>query len=248
MAPTAGPFSGGSSKSGRRAWARATKRRTASLRSKTAGAAGLASAAGSGSPRGVTSRRCSPARRRAARLVARTFRPGASDRRRETSGAAGSRCSKLSRISSKRLPRRNRRSRSGNGPSAPSVTSSACAIAAVRSPAPSSDARGTKHTPSANGAPPASRRRPASSSARRVLPIPGGPSRVSKRTSARSKRRWARCSSSSRPTRGVRGQGTPEPEPGEVLIPGCLPQQSPRYSHRARRATRGALHGGTVAP
>ena len=232
------------------AWARATKRRTASLRSRPAGAAGPAGAGGSGSARGGTSRRCSPARRSGGPAGGQHRQAGGvGQEARRPPARAGEQVLEVVQ-DQQQAPARAGAAAAGRGTVAPARLRAPPAPARSR-PATSAGAverrQGHEARPRPRTAAGVARRR-ASSSARRVLPIPGGPSRVSRRTSARSKRRWARCSSSSRPTRGVRGQGTPEPGPGEVLIPGRRPQQSPRYSPRARRATRGALHGGAAVP
>ena len=85
------------------------------------------SRSGSGSDSGGTGYSCSAVSRSAARLVTRSFKPGAATRRSPSEGAASIRCSRLSSTSSVCLSCRNSRSASASGRAPDSVTPRVCA-------------------------------------------------------------------------------------------------------------------------
>ena len=145
MASTAAAFASVRLKSGRAAWARLTKSRTAG--DKLARSAVVASAAG-GNGRGGTGKACSPETRSNARLVTKHVRCGHRARSSATSGAASTTCSKLSRMSRASLLCKKCAipSRSDRWPA--SRTSSACAIAERTRAGSRIEASGTNQMPS----------------------------------------------------------------------------------------------------
>ncbi|GBD28763.1 hypothetical protein HRbin31_00784 [bacterium HR31] len=186
------------------AWARATNSMTAGDDATTLGSRARLR---SGTRSGGTANWCSLRRWSGSRLVTRTLSLGRASTNAATSDAASSRCSKLSNT------RRSWRSAS-TGTSSPTAPRSArrrtsrwCAMVRMTYAGWVTGARSTNTTPPGN-APATSA---AASRARRVLPAPGAPVRVRRRTSSRSSRdrRWA--SSSSRPISrsGAEGRRTP---------------------------------------
>ncbi len=145
---------------------------------------------------------------RGERLVTRTFRPGLAARRSATNGAAAETCSKLSSTSNRRRPRRASSNVSFVGRVPSSRTRRARATAGATRRGSRSTARETKPTPSAN----ASRRSDATWMARRVLPTPPGPVRVSKRTSGRRRVSTTAAMSLSRPISGEGASGRSDPK------------------------------------
>ena len=131
------------------------------------------------------------------RLVASSFRPGASARRVERAGAADTTCSKLSSTSRSCLSRRYSTSVSSALSPGWSRSPSACAITGTTSSGSRTGASWTKAAPLANR----SLRPPASCRASRVLPVPPGPSSVRSRTSSRVSSAPVSASSRSRPTK-----------------------------------------------
>ncbi len=197
---TAPAFAAVRVKAGATAWARVAKRRTAAEVAAWSGDA----VAGSGSTSGGTGNWCSPATCRTARLVTSTVSRGQAIISPATVGAAAATCSNLSsRMSMSRRANEAAR-RSGSDRSPASRTPSAWAIAGSTSAGSASGARSTNQTPSPNSSP----RSAATSTARRVLPTPPGPVRVTRGTSCRSSRARTAASSPSRPIRGERGRGS----------------------------------------
>jgi hypothetical protein len=208
---TVGPFTAVSSKAGAAARARWQKSSTAGDCARAFADAGDAT---SGSDSGGTGNWCSPPRCSGARLVASTVSSGQAPMRSATTEAPDTRCSKLSSKSSICLSRRCRFKASCSVLSATPLIPSASARTEVIRSGSLRGARGTKATPSANDSP----ERPATSKARRVLPTPPGPSRVTRRTSSRRRRRAAATASFSRPTNGVGGAGRVRRESSAVVL------------------------------
>ncbi len=211
---TAAALSPPRTKLGRAAWARSTKRRTASKRMSSAGSwaravaparpvrcSGVMRSASGGTPSPSRGNSCSPDRWRIARLVTTKRSPGAARSRSATTGAAAVRRSKLSRTRRTCWPARCS-DRSSSGWRMPvSTTPTAWAIVPGTSIGSSTGSNGTKNVPS--GKSPAARW--ASSIAKRVLPMPPGP--VTVRSRAVPSRRWAAASSLSRPMNVVTDDG-----------------------------------------
>src|SRR6266571_4163405 len=201
-----------SSRLGTTARARSTNSRPASKASSSSGSSRSSGGIGSAG----TGRRSSPGTRSASRLVASTRTPGQAPRIVSTRlAAASTRCSQLSRISSRwRLASARSGRRAAPPPSPPAAGASSLASSTrgltASSTAPGSsagsrsDANSTSQAPSRPTSPPASSRVTASS-ARRVLPVPPGPTSVTSRPRPSSFRTWA--ISSSRPTKLVSGAG-----------------------------------------
>jgi hypothetical protein len=138
-----------------------------------------------------------------ARLVTKILSRSHRSRSSATSGPALSNCSKLSSTSNSCSWRTRSCKHSSNERLARSRTPSAWAMVESARPGSRSGERSTNHTPPANS----SRRAPAVAMASRVLPIPGAPVKVSRRTSSRNNR-WRTASHvDSRPTSGVAGRG-----------------------------------------
>ena len=135
--------------------------------------------------------------------MTRTFNPGQTERRSATSGAASTTCSKLSSTSSRRLSRRNTASCASSGSVPVSRKGKACAMAETTRSGLVMGARSTNQIPSEN----ASTRLVATWRARRVLPTPPGPVKVSRRISSWRSRSTSTATSRSRPTSGVSGAG-----------------------------------------
>ena len=128
-------------------------------------------------------------------------------------GAAASTCSKLSSTSSRCLAARKRSAAwSADSPESTTIAS-VLTIAAGTSSGRCSAASETKCAPSAKSA----RTARAASSARRVLPTPPGPVRVSSRTPSTRRRSTIARTSSSRPIVRFGDGGNPfaPPEPGD---------------------------------
>ena len=159
----------------------------------------------SGSSSGGTAYRRSPRTCKAARLVIRAFNPGHASSNSTTSGAASSTCSNVSSTSSRRCAWSTDVSRSSSGRPASSLTSSARAIVASTSAGSLTGASATKDVPSLKAA--CTSR--ATSRLRRVLPMPGGPTSVSRRTSLCSSALRTAARSCLRPISRVSGAGRP---------------------------------------
>ena len=166
-----------------------------------ASASSVGSCSRSGIARGGTGNTRSQRSRRRARLVTRILRLTHSVRSRDKPGAASATCSKLSSTSSTRPSPMKSSTRSMCGRSPVSRRPSVRAIADWTSRASASGTRSTRYTPPSN----TSSRLAATSSASRVLPVPPGPVRVSRRTGADDDSScWRALSNSrSRPTSGV---------------------------------------------
>ena len=213
ISPTVDALSSVTAKSGATACARAMKRRTESATAICAGAVRH-----SGSSSGGTGNSRSPASRSRRRLVARTVTPRAVASSAARWGAAATRRSKLSRTSRRSLSRRNAASRALAGSSPVSWTPNTAATVGRTRFGSASGARSTKRTPSIN-APAAAA---AASRARRVLPTPPGPVRVTSGTSSRMTNATIAASSFRRPIKRVRGSGS------------VIPASSPRSIRRGR--------------
>ena len=179
--------------------ARSRKRATASFsRSRLSGSVTCAG----GSSRGGTGRTCSPGADSGSRLVARTRTPGAARVISATTWATASRrCSQLSNTSSSSLLSR-KPSRSATGSVAAwSRRSSPASTALATSPGSRTSASSTSQAPAGK----ALLRSVAARSARRVLPTPPGPTRLTIRALAS----FLRSSASSRlrPTKLVASAG-----------------------------------------
>jgi|GEM_PF-4244837 len=207
IAATAAALPSSSPKAGETARARSTK-------SRPEGEPRTSSTVGDrveeGNARVPTRYSCSPLTRRGARLVASTTRPGQASSSPATSGAAFSRCSKLSSTRSSRFSLRRarsvRRARSaspGICPSASLRPKERAMVGTTREGSPSG-ARATNATPSGKSSA-VSR---AAWTARRVLPTPPVPVRVSSRTAGSRRKASISSSSRSRPRSGVCGTAT----------------------------------------
>ena len=131
--------------------------------------------------------------------MTRSVRPGAPASSSLSIGAASSNCSKLSSTSSVRRPRRDATSASSGPRSGLSTRPSAPAIVVATRSASLIGASSTSTTPPGNSA----SRPVVASAASRVFPVPAGPVRVRRRTSAPpSRARISRCSRL-RPTKEV---------------------------------------------
>ena len=197
---TARAFSSFSSKAGSAARARATKSATASL------------AASSSNEACPCRRRKRQGRNRVRVLAGQSKRgtasrkhqqPGGRARSRATSSTSGRSCSRLSRTRSSLFSRRNSPTASSSD-ALLSATSKVWAIAAASNRGSRTAARSTKTAPSRSSCPSSS----AAASARRVLPVPPGPVRVTSRTSSRRSSAVIAATSSRRPRSGVGGAGS----------------------------------------
>ena len=213
MSATAGSVSAVRRKSGLMACARSVKSRTApdipasSIRGR-----------GACSGSGATGNSRSPESRSPIRLVIRSVTPGQASRRSRSRGPAVTTCSKLSRTRSRRLSARTsiRRSRSDSvpmsrSPSAPAMVSRTRLGLAI-------GARLTKATPSGKS----STTSVAAAIARRVLPTPPGPVKVSRRTPGSRSSVTTAASSWSRAIKRVsgRGRGVPPPSTESAISDG----------------------------
>ena len=173
--------------------------------------------------RGPSGTTCSPRTRRGARLVTRTVSPVAAASSCVTTGAASSTCSKLSSSSRRRRRRRSssRACRTGRSQPSSRIPSVAAIVGTTRAGS-LTGARSTKNVPSANSPDNAA----ATSSARRVFPVPPGPVTVSSRVVASNA--VTSATSDSRPTKEVscagRLDGVPPPAGAANPIGGrCSP-------------------------
>ena len=161
---------------------------------------------GSGTGSGGTRHSRSPRRRRGARLVASTQRPGQEPSSPATSGAAPITCSKLSSTSSISFPLKYLWSvPRGDLPPA-SLNPRVREMAVTTRPASPNGASATKAAPLGK----CSAALRTTSRARRVLPTPPGPASVSRRVSRRRRMSLAASASRSRPRSGVGGVGRVE--------------------------------------
>ena len=181
-------------------------------------------ASGEGSSSGGTGSTCSPATESGSRLVAITRTPGAARITSLTSrAAASSRCSQLSRTSSSSLSLRYERSRASGSVAAWSRRSRAARTALLTSAGSWSSASSTSQAPPAKPRP----RLVAMRIARRVLPTPPGPTRLTRRAVASFL--LASASSWRRPTKLVVSAGRLPGRSGglgtdrTVLRPRCRP-------------------------
>ena len=154
---------------------------------------------GSGRESGGTANSCSACTCSTMRLVTSTLSCRQAASSSATWRAAPTTCSKLSSSSKSRFSPKKAFSRSSTGWPASSLRSSASAMVGRANAGSRRGARFTKYTPSGN----ASLSSAATCSARRVLPMPPGPVRVSKRTSSRRSRRPTAATSCSRPMNAV---------------------------------------------
>ena len=180
MAATAAALSAPRTKSGRTAWARSMNRATASFAARPARSPARC---GSGRARGWTGYSRSPARWRTSRLVTSTLRPEHRASSSWTTGAAGTTCSKLSRTSS----RRSAPIRSATASTrfrVPSSTTPRTVAMALGTSAGSPIGESPTHAAPAGYVPRAAW---AAAMLSRVLPVPPGPVRVSRRVVARSR-------------------------------------------------------------
>ena len=181
---------------------RGSAARARSRKSRTAGDSRMAStvacAGSGGTASGSTSNTCSPRTRSRARLVTRNVASGRSVRRVTMSGAASSTCSKLSSTIRSRRPALATPSCSESGRSPASRTPSSRAIAGSTSSGSRTCSSGTNVTRSNGG--PAFR---ATSIARRLFPIPPGPTRVTRRCASSPSHVSSAVTSNSRPTASV---------------------------------------------
>ncbi len=157
-----------------------------------------------GSASGSATNCCSARRCNTSRLVTSSFTPGHASNSAARSGAAAMTCSKLSSTSSIRrsCSALARSVRVGRAPG--SRSPSASVRAGSTSSRSFSAARETNCTPSAN----ASTSSAATCSARRVLPTPALPVKVSRCISGRWSSAHIARTSCSRPIRGVAGMGS----------------------------------------
>ena len=143
-----------------------------------------------------------------------------------TASAAGNTCSKLSSITSVCALRSRDRTRSVRGLLPISWMPSASATALMTRPGSRTLASATNTTPSAKTSPiPA-----ATSIARRVLPMPPGPSKVTRRSAASTFRTTATCCS--RPTKLLSGVGSGADARPDGVSRRTEPRR-PRLEHRA---------------
>ncbi len=170
---------------------------------RTCRARSLNSSNASASPSGGTVHVISPPIANGSRLVATILIAGAAVRRpAATSAAASTRCSQLSStITALRLARCRPTASARVPPDPDSLTPRVTATWSQRNSPPESEDRSTNQAPSGNRSATAE----ANCSARRVLPAPPGPVRVSSRASDSRAAAWA--SSASRPTKRVSGTG-----------------------------------------
>ena len=154
---------------------------------------------GSGTARGGTLNSCSPRICNVIRLVTITLRRVQAARRSATCTAASITCSKLSSSSKSCLSCRDVFSRLSSGCSPVSLRSSVWAMVGTTNSGSLMGARFTKYTPSEKW----SLSSAATCTPRRVLPVPPGPVRVSKRTSSRRSNAATAATSCSRPMSGV---------------------------------------------
>ncbi len=145
----------------------------------------------------------SPATASRSRLVASTFTPGhAASSRSVNAAASASRCSQLSSTSSDRCAARCSNTATSSGCRARSATPSTDATAWTTKPC-RTGTRSAKAQPDGND----DAASHVTATARRVLPTPPGPTRVTSRASRRASTTPAR--SCSRPTKVVHGAGRP---------------------------------------
>ena len=196
MPATAGALALVTWKSGLTAWARSIKSATASYcESVTRSGRCL----GSGSDNGGTANSRSACTCSMTRLVTSTLSFGQAVSRSATMRAASTICSKLSNISSDCFSCRKAFRRSSRGRSPSSSTPKALARAGTTDATLLTRYKATKNTPSGKE----SLRLAATCKARRVLPTPTVPVRVSKRTSARCESSRTTAISRSRPMKDV---------------------------------------------
>jgi hypothetical protein len=191
-----GALSASRTKWGSTAAARSANRASASLPPGSA-----ASSSGRGKGRGASGNSCSSDSRSGVRLVASTRIPGAASSSCAATTAAGRTCSKLSSTRSSRLDRRWSVSAWAAGRSGSSGTPRAVATADRTSSGSATSASETNQAPCGK----ASSREAATSTARRVLPDPGGPVTQTRRRACSSP--WSSASSRRRPTKPVRWAG-----------------------------------------
>ena len=225
ISATAAAFSGARAKAGTRVRARSRKSATAGMPASVCRSSTSPGSGRWGTGRGGTGKWCSQGTRSAMRLVTRQVSLAQAASRAARCGAAAETCSKLSRSS--RAARSCRWSLRVSSVSRPgrSRRRNARAIAA-RTPAGSrTGARSTNQAPSGK----ARSTRRAISRARRVLPMPGGPVRVRRRTWGWAKSRAPVATSSSRPMRGPGWRGSTDLGiPPVRFLRGVLPPASDR--------------------
>jgi hypothetical protein len=218
---TARALSEVSAKVGRTARARWTNRATEALwvSSSTSVGLGASSPGGTvGCGSGGTGNSHSERSRSGSRDVARMRRPRQASSRTPTSPAAASRCSQLSRTRSM-LRSPSARASAWSGDCALScISPHARPIALTRSAGSWIGARSTKRTPSAKALSTVD----AMASARRVLPTPPGPVKVSSRAPSSSSRRRASSTSRARPIKGRAGTGRRVKAASTLTL--CAPQ------------------------
>ncbi len=171
----------------------------------------------SGKARGATGKTCSACTCSTARLVTRMLRRGQPARRCSSCEAAATTCSKLSSSSNRRLSCRNHFNRSSRrNPSRSLIARCWAMVGRIRSGS-LMGASEMKETPSTKSL----AREVPTCTARRVLPTPPVPTRVSRRTSERSRRLQMAATSCSRPINWVncagRGARMPGPAPSPNL-------------------------------
>ena len=237
MRTTASTFSSVTSNSGDAARARSRNSRTAgdssAVSTRTAGE-------GSGSASGCTSKTRSPRSLSSARLVTRKVVFGSSVNSCARRGAASRICSKLSSTSSiRRSP--TARARSATASLDPeSRTPRASAIAAATRVGSVTCSSSTNDTSSS----PRSAIRWAISMASRLLPIPPGPARVTRRTSSRSRSASTSATSACRPIVSVYGTGTPRAAGTDAATVPRAPSKRSASSVAMSAATRSASCSG----
>ena len=184
-----------------------------------------------GSSSGSTSKTCSPRTRSRTRLVTRKVAPGRSVRSETTSGAASMICSKLSSTMRSRRPARAIPSCSLSGASPVSRTPSSRAIAPSTSSGSRTCASATNVTRSKRA--PALR---ATSIARRLLPIPPGPTSVTSRCASSPSHSSSVARSRSRPIASEYGAGM---RPARSRLDARAPVRRARRRTARRAASRG---------
>jgi hypothetical protein len=190
---------------------RAKSPRTARARSTNSATAGEACSSGTdmvvgsaGSGSGGTGYTCSARSPSTVRLVARMATPPQRASSSSRSPAASSTCSRLSRTSSQ-APSPSCSTRASGGASVPArSTPTARAMPASTSAGWVTPASGTNTAPAAKSV----ANRPPAANARRVLPIPPGPVRVTSRTSGQATRPATSSMAPSRPTSEVVARGS----------------------------------------